>query len=61
MQAANDSRADNVILEVEYGETNDESVGQGILTALRLINLLELNEQVLYARMSDVEQSSLVE
>jgi hypothetical protein len=58
---ANDSRADNVIIEVEYGETADELVGHGIVTALRLINLLEVNEQVLYARMTNVEQSTLVD
>lgn len=58
---ANDSRADNVIIEVEYGEMADESIGHGIVTALRLINLLEVNEQVLYARMTNVEQSTLVE
>jgi hypothetical protein len=56
---ANDSRAENVIIEVEYGETADEMIGHGIVTALRLINLLELNEQVLYARMTNVEQSTL--
>ncbi len=35
-------------------------IGHGIVTALRLINLLELNEQVLYARMTNVEQSTLI-
>lgn len=59
--AASDARADNVVLEVEYGETHDELVGDGIITALRLINLLEVNEQILYARMTNVEQSTLVE
>lgn len=58
---ANDSRADNVIIEVEYGEMKDESVGNAIVVALRLINLLEVNEQVLYARMTNVEQSTLID
>lgn len=58
---ANDERADNVIIEVEYGETRDEIIGDGIVTALRLINLLEVNEQVLYARMANVEQSTLMD
>lgn len=58
---ANDARADNVIIEVEYGEVASEAVGNGILAALRVINLLEVNEQVLYARMTNVEQSSLVD
>lgn len=58
---ANDERADNVIIEVEYGKTRDEMIGDGIVAALRLINLLEVNEQVLYARMANVEQSTLTD
>ncbi|MEZ5401778.1 MAG: hypothetical protein R2729_19045 [Bryobacteraceae bacterium] len=55
-----DERADNVIVEVEYGEVREEWIGDGIVTALRLINNLEVNEQLLYARMIDVEQTTLV-
>jgi hypothetical protein len=58
---SNDERAENVIVEVEYGEVKEEWIGEGILTALRLINHLEVNEQVLYARMINVEQSTLVD
>ncbi len=58
---SNDVRADNVILEVEYGEVEGEAVGKGIVRCLSLINNLEVNEQVLYARMIDVEQSTLIE
>ena len=57
---SNDDRADNVLMEVEYGETADESVGDGIVRCLSLINLLEVNEQILYARMIDIEQSTLI-
>lgn len=56
---SHDSRADNTIIEVEYGEVRSEFVGDGILAALRMINLLEVNEQILYARMTNVEQRSL--
>ncbi len=56
---SNDERADNVLLEVQYGDTKDERVGDGIIVALSLINNLEVNEQVLYARMIDVEQTTL--
>ena len=56
---ANDSHADNTIVEVEYGDVASERVGDGILAALRVINLLEVNERLLYARMNNVEQSSL--
>jgi hypothetical protein len=57
---SNDQRADNVLLEVEYGEVQGELVGDGIVRALSLINNLEINEQVLYARMINVEQTTLI-
>jgi hypothetical protein len=56
---SHDDRAPNTQLEVEYGEVASEAVGRGIKLALRLINDLEINEQILYARMEDVEESSL--
>ncbi len=52
--------SDNILLEIEYGETADEMVGNGIVAALRLINHLEVNEEILYGRMSEIEQSTLV-
>jgi hypothetical protein len=58
---SNDERADNVILEVEYGEIGEELVGAGIVRCLSLINNLEVNEQILYARMINVEQTTLIE
>jgi hypothetical protein len=57
---SNDERADNVMLEVQYGDTADERVGSGIIAALTIINNLEVNEQVLYARMVDIEQTTLI-
>jgi hypothetical protein len=57
---SNDSRADNVVLEVEYGEVPGELIGHGIVMALSLINNLEVNEQILHARMVNVEQSTLI-
>ena len=57
---ANDMRADNVVLEIEYGEIQGERIGDGIVTALRLINNLEINEEILYGRMENIEQSTLV-
>ncbi|MGW8065199.1 hypothetical protein ACVV2G_23765 [Streptomyces ziwulingensis] len=57
--AANDERAPNTILQVEYGEVAEELVGNGITACLRLINNLEVNEVVLYARMENVEESTL--
>ena len=58
--AANDMRADNVVLEIEYGEIEGERIGDGVVTALKLINNLEINEEILYGRMENIEQSTLV-
>jgi len=58
--AANDMRADNVVLEIEYGEIEGELIGDGIVTALSLINSLEINEEILYGRMENIEQSTLI-
>ena len=59
-RVSNDQRADNVLLEVEFSEIEDELVGDGIVRALSLINSLEINEQILYARMINVEQTTLI-
>lgn len=58
--AANDLRADNVILEIEYGEIEGEIIGDGVILALSLINNLEINEEILYGRMENIEQSTLI-
>ena len=58
---SNDERADNVIIEVEFGEVAGELIGHGVVRCLSLINNLEVNEQVLYARMVNVEESTLIE
>jgi hypothetical protein len=58
-EVSHDDRAPNTQLEVEYGEVASEAVGRGIKLALRLINDLEINEQILYARMENVEESTL--
>jgi hypothetical protein len=57
---SHDERADNMIFEVEFGEVEGELVGRSIVQAMRLINNLEVNEQILYARMIDVEESTLI-
>ena len=58
--AANDMQADNVVLEVEYGEIDGELIGDGIVLALGLINNLEVNEEILYGRMENIEQTTLI-
>ncbi len=57
---SNDERAANVLLEVQFGEVADELVGTGIVLCLSLINNLEVNEQILYARMINVEETTLI-
>jgi hypothetical protein len=57
---SHDEHAENAVFEIEYGEVEGEWVGRGIVQALRLINYLEVNEQILYARMIDVEESTLI-
>ena len=57
---SNDERADNILLEVQFGEVEGELVGQGIVAALSLINNLEVNEQILYARMMNIEEATLI-
>jgi len=58
---SNDVKADNVIVEIEFGEAPDEIVGHAVVRCLSLINNLEVNEQILYARMVNVEESTLIE
>lgn len=58
--AANDLQADNVVLEVEYGEVDEELIGDGIVLTLGLINNLEINEEILYGRMENIEQTTLI-
>jgi hypothetical protein len=57
--AAHDERAPNTVFQVEYGEVAEELVGNGVAACLKLINELEVNEQVLYGRMENVEESTL--
>lgn len=57
---SSDQRADNVLLEVQFGEIASELVGTGIVRALSLINSLEINEQVLYARIINIEETTLI-
>ncbi|NEQ81388.1 MAG: hypothetical protein F6K26_14395 [Moorea sp. SIO2I5] len=57
---SHDDREKNIILQTEYGEVESELISEGLLATVKIINNLEINEQVLYFRMIDVEQSSLV-
>jgi hypothetical protein len=56
--AANDLRADNIAMDIESRETEAEEISDGIVTALSLINKLEINEEILYGRMENIEQST---
>lgn len=56
---SNDDHADNIGLQVEFGDNEKGTIGVAVFVALNLINLLHVNEQILYARMEKVERSSL--
>ncbi len=56
---SNDDHTNNVGLQIEFSDNTSEIIGVAIFVALRLINLLHINEQILYARMEKVERSSL--
>lgn len=60
LSAASDSRADNVLLEIECGEIEREYIGDGVITALSLINKFAINKEILYGPMENMEQSTLI-
>ena len=57
---SDDADAPNMLLQVEYGDLASEAVGDTIMVCIHIINLLQVNEQLLYARSSNVEQSTLL-
>ena len=57
---SDDADVPNMLLQVEYGELASEAVGDTIMVCIHIINLLQVNEQILYARSSNVEQSTLL-
>ncbi|CAL2086131.1 conserved protein of unknown function [Tenacibaculum sp. 190524A02b] len=56
---SSDDHANNVGLQVEFSDNEEGAIGVAIFIALNLINLLHVNEEILYARMEKVERSSL--
>ena len=56
---SNDDHVNNVGLQVEFSDNEKGTIGVAVFVALNLINLLQVNEQILYARMEKVERSSL--
>lgn len=58
---SDDIGATNKILQVEFGDTRDGLVSDGLVAALQMINNLEVNEEILYARIEQLERSTLVE
>ncbi|WP_067186732.1 hypothetical protein [Microtetraspora niveoalba] len=55
---ADHDRAD-AVYQVEYGEVAGELLGNTLVATLRLINNLEINEQVLHARIENIDESPL--
>jgi hypothetical protein len=58
--AAKDMRSDNIVFEIEYGDIEGDRISDGIITALKLINHLEINEEILYGRVEKIERSTLI-
>lgn len=56
---SNDEETPNIGLQVEFSNSKDGCIGDAIFIALNLINLLQVNEQIFYARLEKVERSSL--
>jgi hypothetical protein len=50
----------NTVFEIEYGEIEGDRISDGIITALELINHLEINEEILYGRVEKIERSTLI-
>lgn len=56
---SNDDHTNNIELQIEFNNDEEGTIGLAIFTALNLINLLHVNEQILYTRMEKIERSSL--
>ena len=57
---SDDVGAPNTVLQVEFGDSADEAISKALLVVIAKLNDLEVNEQILYARIEDLERSSLV-
>ena len=57
---SDDVAASNKVLQVEFGDSPDDLVSEGLVATLGLINNLEVNEEILYARIERLERSTLV-
>ena len=58
---SDDIAAPNTILQVEYGDSSDGLISEALLAVLKMINNLEVNEEILYARIERLERSTLVQ
>ncbi|MEO1086669.1 MAG: hypothetical protein AAFY88_20745, partial [Acidobacteriota bacterium] len=57
---SDDIGARNTLLQVEFGDSSDGLISDGLIVIIRLINFLEINEEILYARIEQLEKSTLV-
>ena len=58
---SDDIDARNTVLQVEFGDTPDTMVCDALIAVLRMINNLEVNEEILYARIEQLEKSTLID
>ncbi|MEM1180173.1 MAG: hypothetical protein AAGM22_17660 [Acidobacteriota bacterium] len=57
---SDDVGARNTLLQVEFGDSADGLISDGLIAVIRRINALEVNEEILYARIEQLEKSTLV-
>ncbi|CAL2103381.1 conserved protein of unknown function [Tenacibaculum sp. 190130A14a] len=57
---SNDEQAKNHKLQVEFSTDEEGLINNAIIVALKLINFLHVNEQILYTYLEKIDRSSLV-
>ena len=56
---SDDIGAPNTILQVEFGDSADGLISEALFVVLGMLNDLEVNEEILYGRIEDLERSNL--
>ena len=57
---SDDEGVNNTVMQVEFGDDQNGKVSDMIMSALQLLNNLEINEEILYCRIENAQKSSLV-
>jgi len=57
---SDDENATNTVMQVEFGDDEQGVCASALMSALKLINNLEINEEILYCRIEQAKYSSLI-